>query len=166
MCNSPATFEWEVHRKMYGPCKDVNAGERRIRKYKELYIKAQVLWWTVTKKRLIWAGHGSRKEGSLLRKGLENAPPPMKKTTGSSKMRMQRGQSKWRRRKKGPRSILERTRRIVPRKGKVETNVQCWTGWWFQRPKPRTRRWRKIKKCKNVWLGGGENEQPVVYVPP
>ena len=74
--NSLTVFERKVLRKIYGPCKDVNNGEWRIRKNRELKAVYQNpgIVEDITKRRLIWAGHAWRKEGSLLRTVIEKVP--------------------------------------------------------------------------------------------
>ncbi|VVC41357.1 Hypothetical protein CINCED_3A021914 [Cinara cedri] len=74
--NSLDIFERKVLEEIHDPCRDVNNGERTIRKnskLRELYQSSSIVD-DITMGRLVWAGHAWRKEGSQLRMILENAP--------------------------------------------------------------------------------------------
>jgi hypothetical protein len=117
--NSLVVYERKVLRKIYGPCLDVNTGEWRIRKNRELKEMYQNLSIVedITKRRLFWIGHAWRKKGSLLRTVLKKVP--LEKTTGMPYIKMGRqskrrcGKSKARRGLKG----------IIVRKRKLEANL-------------------------------------------
>jgi len=64
-----AVFERKILRRIYGPCNNFDTKEWRIRQndeLKNLFQKPDIVA-EITRKRLMWAGHAWRKEGSFIK---------------------------------------------------------------------------------------------------
>lgn len=71
-----AVFERKILRRIYGPCVDSATGEWRIRhndELKNLFQRPDIIT-EITRKRLRWAGHAWRKEGSFIKAVIEGNP--------------------------------------------------------------------------------------------
>jgi hypothetical protein len=81
-------FERKILRRIFGPCIDETTGEWRIRKneeLKQLYQMSDIIR-KIKKKRLQWAGHAWRKEGTLIRM-VQRGTPQGKRPVGRPRLR-------------------------------------------------------------------------------
>ncbi|KAL4103846.1 hypothetical protein QTP88_019181 [Uroleucon formosanum] len=71
-----AVFERKILRRIYGPCIDSETGEWRIRhndELKNLFQKPDIIS-EINRRRLMWAGHAWRKEGSFIKAVIKENP--------------------------------------------------------------------------------------------
>lgn len=71
-----AAFERKILRRIYGPCIGSDTGKWKIRhndKLKNLFQKPDIIA-EITRRRLMWAGHAWRKEGSLIKAVIKENP--------------------------------------------------------------------------------------------
>ncbi|VVC41710.1 Hypothetical protein CINCED_3A000240 [Cinara cedri] len=69
-------FERRIHRRIYGPCIETNAGKWHKRQNCELeeLFKRPDIAKEIKKKRLTWTGHAWKKIGSIVRKTIKENP--------------------------------------------------------------------------------------------
>ncbi|CAH1722426.1 unnamed protein product [Aphis gossypii] len=83
-----AVFERKILRRIYGPCIDSDTGEWRIRhndELKNLFQKPDIIS-EINRRRLMWAGHAWRKEGSFI-KAVIKENPTWKRPLGRPRLR-------------------------------------------------------------------------------